>query len=354
VRERASALSESNEPYDGLLGEHEPGITRARLEPVLADLRERLTPMVQGAAAKRDPSPLAGRVFDETGQWELFRRILAAIGFDFARGRLDRSTHPFTLFAGANDVRLTSRVCEQDLLAGVLATLHEAGHGLYDQGFAQADRSSLLGDAPSMGMHECQARLWENHVGRSTAFWEFLMPALRELFPEAARGLDAEVFARAATRVAPGTNRVNADEITYHLHIVLRFELELALLSGALAVRDLPATWSERSQKLIGIAPKSDLEGTLQDTHWALGMFGYFPSYTLGSLYGAQLVETYAKLRSLDGEIRAGNFAGLLAWLRENIYVPGNRFPTEETVARATGGAALDAGALQRHFEARL
>lgn len=354
VRERASALTESTELYDGLLGEHEPGITRARLEPVLADLRERLTPMVQGIAGRTPAaSPLASRVFAEAGQWELFSRILAAIGFDFARGRLDRSTHPFTLFAGPNDVRLTSRVSESDLLSGVLATLHEAGHGLYDQGFAKSDRNSLLGDAPSMGLHECMARLWENHIGRSQAFWEFLMPALRELFPSDARGLDAEAFVRAATRVAPGPVRVDADEITYHLHIALRFELELALLSGALAVGDLPAAWNERSRKLIGVTPKSDLEGALQDTHWALGMFGYFPSYTLGSLYAAQLVESFAGQHPLEADIRAGNFAGLLAWLSENIYTLGNRFSTEETIARAAG-KGLDADALHRHFEKRL
>lgn len=354
VRERASALTESDEPYDGLLEEHEPGITRARLEPVFSELRERLTPMVQKAAASaRAATPLAGRTFAEAGQWALFRRILAAIGFDFARGRLDRSTHPFTLFAGPNDVRLTSRVSENDLLSGVLATLHEAGHGLYDQGFAGADRDSLLGDAPSMGLHECQARLWENHIGRSAAFWEFAMPMLRELFPEAAKGLDAAVFAREASRVKTGPIRVDADEITYHLHIVLRFDLELALLSGALAVKDLPAAWNERSLKLIGVAPASDREGCLQDTHWALGMFGYFPSYTLGSLYAAQLIEAFGGAGALDANVRAGRFAPLLAWLREKIFAPGNRAATEETIRQA-GGTGLDAGALFRHFETRL
>ncbi|MFO1187301.1 MAG: carboxypeptidase M32 [Alphaproteobacteria bacterium] len=353
VRERASALAANGEPYDGLFNEHEPGITRARLEPVFAELRERLTPMVQKVGSVPGASPLAGRKFAEAGQWDLFRRILAAIGFDFMRGRLDRSTHPFTLFAGPNDVRLTSRVSETDLLSGVLATLHEAGHGLYDQGFAIADRNSLLGDAPSMGMHECQARLWENHIGRGLAFWEFVMPMLRELFPEAAKGLEASVFAREATRVAPGPSRVDADEITYHLHIVLRFELELALLSGALAVKDVPAAWSERSRKLIGVMPKSDLEGCLQDTHWALGMFGYFPSYTLGSLYAAELIETYSRTRKLEDEIRAGNFAPLLGWLGEKIHAPGNRASTEETI-RSAGGTGLDAGALFRHFEKRL
>jgi carboxypeptidase Taq len=355
VRERARALSPGPELYDGLLDEYEPGMDRARLEPVLTGLRDRLVPVVRAApgASKSSASPLRGRTFRESAQWELCRRILNAIGFAFSRGRLDRSTHPFALYAGADDVRLTIRVCEDDLLAGVLATLHEGGHGLYDQGFARADRHSLLGDAPSMAMHECQARLWENHIGRSRALWEYLIPAIHELFGDAAAGLGAEAFYATANLVRPSATRVSADELSYHLHIVLRFELELALLAGDLAVRDLPAAWNERSLALIGAKPLSDREGVMQDAHWALGMFGYFPTYTLGSLYAAQLIETYARAHPLEEEIRGGNFAGLHGWLRVNVYEPGNRLATEDLIKRATGNG-LDPAALYRHFDARL
>lgn len=353
VRERSQALASGSEPYDALLDEHEPGMTRARLEPVLAELRERLVPLVRQAAEATASSAasLRGRRFAEAGQWELCRRMLGTIGFELERGRLDRSTHPFTLLAGVDDVRLTIRIEEDDLSAAVLATLHEGGHGLYDQGFLPADRDSLLGEAPSMGLHESQSRLWENHVGRSRAFWRHWLPAIRALFPDAAEGLDGDAFHRAVNAVRPGVNRVGADEMSYHLHILLRYELELALLAGGLAVRDLPAAWNDRSAALIGVRPASEREGVLQDVHWSLGMFGYFPTYTLGSLYAAQLAETYERERPLQDEIASGEFRGLLSWLRSNVHEPGHRFPAEEIVARATG-RGLDPAAFFRHLEA--
>jgi carboxypeptidase Taq len=274
------------------------------------------------------------------------------MGFAFERGRLDRSTHPFSLFAGTNDVRLTIRVDESDLSTAVLATLHEGGHGLYDQGFDPDDRESLLGEAPSMGLQESQSRLWENHVGRARAFWHSVFPSLQKLFPDAVKGLDAEPFYRSVNLVRPGVNRVRADEVSYHLHIVLRYELEVALISGSLGVRDLPQVWNERSASLIGATPKSDREGVLQDVHWSLGMFGYFPTYTLGSLYAAQLAEAYARGHPLEDEIRHGEFGGLLAWLRSNIHRIGQRFSAEQLIERATG-KGLDTGAFFRHLEAK-
>jgi carboxypeptidase Taq len=349
LRERANALAVGTEPYDALLDEHEPGMTRARLDPVLDEVRTALVPLVRAA------DPRAGRLrgahrFAEAGQWDLCRRLLAAVGFAFERGRLDRSTHPFTLFAGANDVRLTIRVDETDLPAAVLAALHEGGHGLYDQGFDPDDRDTLLSEAPSMGLQESQARLWENHVGRSRAFWDYVLPSVQKLFPDAARGLDAGTFYRDVNVVRPGLIRVASDEISYHLHIVLRYELEVALIAGSLGIADLPAAWNERSASLIGVRPSTDREGVLQDVHWSLGMFGYFPTYTLGSLYAAQLAETYARSHPLDDEIRRGEFGGLLAWLRTNIHRVGQRLSAEEIVEKTTG-RGLDTGAFFRHIE---
>ena len=351
LRERASALASAGEPYDALLDEHEPGMSRSRLDPVLDEVRKTLVPLVRGAKPASD-GVLRGRKFAEAGQWELSRQLLAAMGFAFERGRLDRSTHPFSLFAGLNDVRLTIRVDESNLSEAVLAALHEGGHGLYDQGFDPDDRDTLLAEAPSMGMQESQARLWENHVGRSRAFWDYAFPRLQKLFPDAMSGLDAEPFYRSVNLVRPGVNRVAADEVSYHLHIVLRYELEVALISGSLSVRDLPQAWNERSTSLIGATPASDREGVLQDVHWSLGMFGYFPTYTLGSLYAAQLAETYAREHPLEDETRRGEFGGLLAWLRSKIHRPGQRFSAEELIEKATG-KRLDAAAFFRYIEAK-
>jgi carboxypeptidase Taq len=316
-------------------------------------MRDRLIPLVRHASERsaRVKDPLEGRRFPEEGQWDLSRRALAAIGFDFARGRLDPTTHPFTMLVGRDDVRITSRANENDLTVNLLSTMHEGGHGLYDQGFAPRDRDSYLGDGPSMGMHEAQARLWENHVGRSRAFSEFLFPQMQELFGGALDGVDAATFWHSLNRVRAGTNRTGADEMSYHLHIVLRTELELALVSDRLAVKDLLPAWNERSHALLGVIPASPREGVLQDVHWAVGMFGYFPTYTIGSLYAAQLIETYTGKNKLDDEIRAGRFAGLRNWLRNKVYEHGSRFSAEELVMRATG-KGLDTAAFFRHVEA--
>jgi len=351
VRERAKALAGGGDPYDALLDEHEPGMSRARLDPVLEEARNALVPLVRAADPASD-GVLHGRKFAEAGQWELSRRLLAAIGFAFERGRLDRSTHPFSLLAGLDDVRLTIRVDESNVSEAVLASLHEGGHGLYDQGFDPDDRGTLLAEAPSMGLQESQARLWENHIGRARAFWDYALPILQKLFPEAADGVDAEPFYRSVNLVWPGVNRVAADEVSYHLHIVLRYELEVALISDSLSIRDLPQVWNERSTSLIGATPMTDREGVLQDVHWSLGMFGYFTTYTLGSLYAAQLAEAYAREHPLDDEIRRGEFGGLLKWLRTNIHRVGQRLAAEEIIEKATG-KGLETGAFFRHLEGK-
>ena len=352
VRERAQCLGDGPEPYDALLDEYEPGMTRSRLDPLLSELRDRLVPLAADAAAKtaRNAQILSGRRFEASGQWELSRRALEAIGFDFARGRLDPTTHPFTMQAGVHDVRVTSRVDEADLPNGLLATMHEGGHALYDQGFADADAGTLLAEGASSGLHEGMARLWENHVCRARAFADFLMPHLKELFPSASADLDAEKFFRGINVVQPGTCRTRADEMTYHLHIVLRYELETALISGALAPDDLPGAWRAKSKALLGIVPDGDKDGVLQDVHWASGLVGYFPTYTLGSLYAAQLVETYCEKNDLEAEIRNGNFSGLRGFLAKNVYEKGHHFAAEDIVTRATG-KGIDTGAFFRYLE---
>jgi len=328
-------------------------MTRARLDPVLADLRGRLVPWVRALADNSPPDrDFRGRTFAAEPQWQLARGLLRQMGFDFDRGRLDGSTHPFTTMIGAGDIRLTIRTREDDPTESVLTTLHEGGHALYDQGFLKEDRHSLIGDAPSMGLHECNARLWENHVGRSEAFWRFLLPTLRENLGDVAAGLDIGAYLHAVARVRASTNRTLADEMSYHLHIILRYELEQALIAGELKVSELRRAWNEKSRNFIGVEPQSDLEGVLQDSHWSGGMFGYFPTYTIGSLYAAQLVESYARSHPLEDEVSQGMFTPLLGWLRTHIHAHGHRYPSEELVTRATG-TGLDAAAFFRHLTAR-
>ncbi|MFO0427645.1 MAG: hypothetical protein ACK526_13860 [Planctomyces sp.] len=352
--ERADALSRGTEPYDSLLDENEPGMTRSRLEPVLSELRDHLVPLVRqySESTQKWSGLLKGRVFQDSGQWDLCRQMLTAIGFDFTRGRLDRSTHPFTLQAGAHDIRLTISISESEPLKAIMATLHEGGHGLYDQGFLSIDRDWLLGEAPGMAIHESQSRLWENHVGRSQAFWDCWFPILQERFPHGCEGLNSELFCRSVNLVRPGTNRVAADEVSYHLHILLRYELEQALISGDLSVADLPDLWNQRCEELLGVTPASPLEGVLQDVHWALGMFGYFPTYTLGTLYAAQLAESYESQRPLQEEIRKNEFQNLLKWLRSGIHSKGHRVDAEEIISDVTG-KGLDTSAFIRHLKRR-
>ena len=339
VRERAQALARTGDLYDALLDEYEPGMTRARLEPVLDVVGKRLEPLVailaDATQARADPLPVAK--YADAAQAEFCRTLLVDMGFDFERGRLDRSTHPFTLMAGGNDIRLTIRIFEDAPLSAVFATLHEGGHGLYDQGFAPELAGTLLAEAPGMGIHESQSRLWENHVGRRVAFWEHYLPRFRAAFPGVLDAWTPERFVRAVNVVRPGVSRVEADEATYNLHIILRYQLELALVSGDLSIEDLPVAWNELSKRLLGVSPQSAREGCLQDVHWALGAIGYFPSYLIGNLYAAQLIESHVAEHDLDGALARGELAPLTAWLRQRVHALGHRIAADAIVERATG-----------------
>ncbi|MCC6919869.1 MAG: hypothetical protein IT548_11740 [Alphaproteobacteria bacterium] len=345
----AAASDHDRDAYDVLMDEHEPGMTRARLDPVLAELRERLVPLVREAEARAqddasDPAVMIG----EGEHLEMSRRLLERIGFDFARGAIDCAMHPGTSALGFDDVRIAVRHGAGELTGLVLTALHEGGHGLYDQGYAAEDRFTLLAASPGAALHEGQARLWENHVGRSRAFWGWFVPTLGE----AGRALSPAGLHRKVNRVQRGLHRASADELSYHLHIILRYELETALVAGELSVADLPGAWREKCRALFGLEPASDNEGVLQDGHWAGAMFGYFPTYTVGSLYAAQLVEAYG-VDKLDGEIAAGSFAPLLGWLREKVHRHGDRLPAEDIMRNATG-SGLDVEPFFRHVARKL
>jgi carboxypeptidase Taq len=355
IRERAEALKLGDDLYDALLDAHEPGMRRARLDPLLRETGERLRARVpQWAEETRRYAERKPRgTFAEDAQREFCLALLKDMGFDFARGRVDRSTHPFTMMAGEDDVRLTLRSDPKDPLRAIFATLHEGGHALYDQGLPPTLRGTMLADGPSLGLHESQARLWENHVGRSSAFWAHYFPNLVQRFPQALAGLDARTFQRAMNVVAPTLNRVGADEATYNLHVLARYDLEIALLDGGLDVADLPGAWQERYQHYLGVAPASAREGCLQDVHWALGDFGYFPTYTIGNLYAAQLIEAYGRSSNLEAELARGDLTALRGWLAEHVYAHGAALDAEDLIEAATG-ERLGAEPFFRRLEARI
>lgn len=353
ARERGRALAGGGDPYDALLDEHDPGMTRAVVGPLLTDLRDRLVPLARRVARPGAPKPawLTGHVYSDSQQETLCRELLAAIGFDMTRGRLDRSTHPFSLSTGFDDVRLTIRAYEHDPLPAVFGALHEGGHGLYEQGFDPAHRGTPLAAAPGMAIHESQSRLWENLVGRSRPFWTRWLPRLRELFPGPLADVDLDQFLAELRCVRPGLVRVDADEVYYNLHIALRYHIETALLAGDLGVDDLPAAFNAASAELLGMTPPDDLLGCMQDVHWAIGAFGYFPSYTLGNLYAAQLYEAFNNAHpDWDDTLARGDTGPLLAWLRAHVHRVGHLREGDAIVAAATG-QPLSAEPFLRYLE---
>ncbi len=354
-REQAQAFGvpEGGEVYDALLEGYEPGMRVARLEPLFARLTGWLAPLVERLASAPPPhDPFTGGHFDDEAQWALSLELLDSMGFDRQSGRLDESIHPFTLSPDPGDVRLTTHVHEELPLSSIFSTLHEGGHGLFEQGLPSAHRRDPLGMVISMGLHESQSRLWENQVGRSLPFWRGFAPRMATRFPQLA-GLSAEALHRAANRVARTPVRVEADEVTYNLHVALRFELELGMLRGDLRVHDIPGAWNDGLQRLLGLAPVSDAQGALQDIHWAWGDLGYFPTYTLGNLYAAQLFAAAQRdLSGLDGDLAAGRFLGLRDWLREKVHRHGRALPAEEIVRRATG-RGLDDEAFRAYLDAK-
>ncbi|HET6440248.1 MAG TPA: carboxypeptidase M32 [Anaeromyxobacter sp.] len=332
------------EVYDALLDAGEPGMRVSRLEPLFARLRGWLAPLLAEVTARPPPddSFLRGP-FEDEAQWRFTLELIDLMGFDQRAGRQDRSVHPFTAGLDPGDVRVTTRIFEHLPLSSVFSTLHEVGHGLYEQQLPAALRTSVLCAAPSMGLHESQSRLWENQVGRSLPFWRAALPRYVHHFPALA-SVTPERFFRAVNRVERSLVRVEADEVSYNLHIVLRFEIELALLRDTLPVGDLPGAWNEASGRLLGIRPARDAEGVLQDIHWAWGAFGYFPGYTIGNLYAASLFAAARRsMPGLEEEIARGELGSLRRWLGEKVHSVGRRQSAEEIVRAATGAGLTDA-----------
>jgi carboxypeptidase Taq len=327
-------------PYDALLDDFEPGLTTAELRPLFAELRDALVPLVAAAGdpgQARNDGAFYGE-FDVEAQRIAVLDVLEAIGFDPDSWRLDPTLHPFASGISPDDVRLTTRYDEHDFSVTLYSVLHEFGHGLYEAGLGHELRRTTLDDPISLGVHESQSRLWENMVGRSRPFCAWLLPRLNATLPGMLDGLDAGALYRAVNTVQPSLIRTEADETTYNLHIILRFELELALIEGSLAVDDVPAAWDEAMERLLGLPVPSASEGVLQDVHWSSGLMGYFPTYTLGNLIGAQLWERLREeLGDVDGQLERGEFAPLREWLRENIHRHGRKYMPRELLRRVTG-----------------
>ena len=344
-RAQADALGHRGERYDALLEEYEPGMTVARLSPVLRALGQQLAPLVSEISARspRGPSLFEGKCFAAEGQWSFTLGLLASMGFDLTAGRQDRSIHPFCSAQDRTDVRLTLRVDEAAPLSAIFSAIHEGGHGLYEQGFEAADALTPLAHAPSMGLHESQSRLWENLVGRSRPFWAHFLPKLQALFPAQLGGVGLEAFYAEVNRVEPSMIRTESDEVTYNLHIALRYELELAMIRGDLEVEGVPSAWNEAMKRLLGGAPPDDLTGVLQDIHWSGGDFGYFPTYALGNLYAASLFKAARSARpGLDQELARGELLPLREWLRAQVHRKGYRFTAEEIITQVTGRGLTD------------
>jgi carboxypeptidase Taq len=352
-REEADALGWQEHRYDALHDAYEPGSTKARLDAILGPLREPVRALL-ARASEVPQAPLAHPPLTAGAQEAFVRTVVADFGYDFARGRLDPTVHPFCQTVGSGDVRITTRYAPDYLPTALFGTMHEAGHALYEQGFRAADLGTPLASFASLGVHESQSRLWENHVGRGRPFWQGRYGALQAAFPGAFDDLPLERFLRAINRVAPSFIRVEADEVSYPLHVLLRYDLEVALLEGDLATRDLPGAWNEGMRDLLGVVPPDDAQGCLQDVHWSIGAFGYFPTYVLGSMMSAQLWEAIQRDHpSLDEDLAAGRFAPLLDWLRERVHAPGARLEPDELVEHATG-APLSSDAYLRHLAAKV
>lgn len=326
-------------PYDALLDDYEKGATVAMLDPVFNGIREQLPPILDKIkAATQVDNGFLHRHFPKQRQWDFSIEVLDSMGFDFEAGRQDYSEHPFTTSFAPSDVRITTRVDEDNYASLLWSCIHEGGHGLYEQGLPEEQYGLPLGSPVSLGIHESQSRFWENCIGRSLDFWKFFYPILQKYFPEQLKDITVDAFYKAANRVEPSLIRTEADEVTYHFHVMIRYEIEKALIEGKLDTKNLPAKWNELYYKYLGIKPADDKTGVLQDVHWSHGSFGYFPTYTLGSFYAAQFYSQAQKdIKELHQQVANSELKGLLRWLREKVHIHGRRYNSEELCERITG-----------------
>ena len=354
ARQQAEYLGYDEHPYDALHDIYEIGSTAAQIKRVFEPLREETVKLVTAIRDSQQVSDAPVRQnFDEAKQEAFAVDIIKNFGYDFQHGRLDRTVHPFAQSSSKYDVRITTRYDENMLNPALFGTFHEAGHGMYEQGIADKYYRTPLANAISLGIHESQSRLWENLVGRSRAFWEGAYERLQATFPEQLSGVELDAFYAAVNKVEPSLIRVEADEVTYNLHVMIRFELELALLENSLKVSELPEAWNALYKDYLGVTVPNDAGGCLQDVHWSVGLVGYFPTYTLGNLMSVQLFEAARRDHpEIENDMRGGNFDKLFDWLRENVHSHGSRYLPGELLKNATG-EALSADAYLKYLKTK-
>jgi carboxypeptidase Taq len=341
----------ADHPYDILLDQFERGMKTSDVQAIFDTLRPQQVELIKAISEQPQVDDGFLKVpYDEAKMWDFSVEIATKFGYDWERGRQDKSAHPFTTNFSINDVRITTRFEEDNPTVMLFSTMHEAGHGLYEQGSNQAYERTPLAGGTSLAVHESQSRMWENLVGRSLPFWEHFYPKFQKLFPEQVGGIDLNTFYKGINKVAPSLIRVNADEATYNMHIMLRLELEIGMVEGKVQVKDLPEIWNTKMDEYLGVVPPNDAKGVLQDIHWSGGTLGYFSTYALGNLISAQLWEKIASdIPDLSEQFRAGKFEALLGWLREKIHVHGAKFEPQELVQRVTG-SKIDPAAYLRYL----
>ncbi|MGE5223790.1 MAG: carboxypeptidase M32 [Omnitrophica WOR_2 bacterium] len=338
-RQYASFFAPYDHIYDPLLDDFEPGLKTADVKAIFNILRPQQVELLKQIAERPQvDNSFLSQEYEDQKQWDFGVEVITRFGYDWEHGRQDKTAHPFTTSFGVDDVRITTRIVHNDLASGLFSTLHECGHGLYNLGVNPAYDRTPLAHGASLALHESQSRLWENLVGRSLPFWTYYYPRLQEIFPSQLGNVDLTRFYKGINQVKPTLIRINADEATYNLHIMLRLELEIAMIEGAIDTADLPETWHARMQEYLGVVPPDDADGVMQDVHWSEGLIGYFSTYSLGNLVSAQLWEQIHKeIPDLDDQIQKGEFSALLNWLKTNIHQYGAKYEPQELVQKVTG-----------------
>ncbi|HRJ58822.1 MAG TPA: carboxypeptidase M32 [Anaerolineales bacterium] len=351
VKRYVAFFPPADHPYDVLLDDYEPGMKTAEVKEIFNNLRPKQVSLLKAISeAKQVRDDFLHKKYNEQKIWNFSEKIIAKFGYDFNRGRQDKAPHPFETTFSVNDVRITNRFEPGNPLATLFSAMHECGHALYELGVAQEYERTPLESGTSLAVHESQSRMWENLVGRSFPFWEHFFPEIKKTFPSQLDGVSLKTFYKGINKVEPSFIRVNADEATYNMHIMLRLELEIGMVDGSIAIKDLPEIWNEKMRDYLGITPPSDALGVLQDIHWSYGSIGYFSTYALGNIVSAQLWERINKdIKDLGEQIRKGQFSVLREWLRENVHKYGHKYDPQDLVQKITG-SKIDSAAYVRYL----
>lgn len=339
ARKKADLLGYEDHPYDALIDQYEPYAKTKEISKLFTELEKSVVALLKKISRSKqiDDSFIHGK-FSHEKQIEFSTLLLKDMGYDMKRGRLDFSSHPFSSSSHPTDSRITTRIHPTSLMSCISVVLHEGGHSLYEMGLPEESYGSPLGDAISLGMHESQSRWWETRIGQSKSFWQHYLPLLKKYFPGKLDAINLDTFYRAINRVEPSLIRVDADEVTYTLHVILRFDLERALIEGTLKIREIPEAWNAKMQKLLGISPEKNAEGCLQDIHWSMGAFGYFPTYTLGNLYASQFFETFAKQHpDWEKRVAKGELSFIKEWLNDSVHKHGRHYSSKELLKKVSG-----------------